>query len=133
MKQKKLLVFSLSLIFLTSSCTVNNEWKEVDRAIKTKLNEYPLPERITTGLSLTKISRNKNSVIYTYEFDETIYDFEAMREYFIYDELQKAISSDAKTNYFISFLKKKGMDIEYKYIGNTSLKSFDFKFRKGEY
>ena len=56
-----------------------------------------------------------------------------MREYFTYDEVQKTISSDAKTNYFISFLKKKGMDIEWKFIGNTSFKSFDLKFRKGEY
>lgn len=97
------------------------------------MKEYNLPETITLGTSLIKVERENNSVVYIFELDELIYDLNVAKQHYTYDMARNAVSVDAKTNYLMSFFKKKGMDIKWRMTGSISQENFEILIKNGEY
>lgn len=125
-----LLVFGLVLSF--QSCTTK-EQAEVDKAIEKERSRTSLPIDMGNGLTWMDIKREKNNFIYIYEVDEMVIPFEELIDGLDIEAIQDITAELADSDPFLSFIKRKGMNLIWRYVSSISEETFEVTLRQGEY
>lgn len=125
-----LVLFSLVLVF--QSCTTK-EQTEVDKAIEKERSRTSLPIDFGNGLTWMEIKREKNNFVYIYEVDEMAIPFEKFVDELNVEAMQDATAKLADSDPFLYFMKRKGMNLVWRYVSSISEETFEVTLRQGEY
>ena len=130
---KKIFFLSvLALVLGFQSCTTK-EQKEVDKAIEKERSRTSLPIDMGNGLTWMDIKREKNNFIYIYEVDEMVIPFEELIDELDIEDIQDITAELADSDPFLSFIKRKGMNLIWRYVSSISEETFEVTLRQGEY
>ena len=121
-----------SLVFALQSCTTK-EQAEVDKAIEKERSRTSLPIDLGNGLTWMDIKREKNNFVYIYEVDEMVIPFEKLVDGLDVEAMQDATAKLADSDPFLSFIKRRGMNLVYRYVSSISEETFEVTLRQGEY
>ena len=85
------------------------------------------------GLTWMDIKREKNNFIYIYEVDEMVIPFEELIDGLDIEAIQDITAELADSDPFLSFIKRKGMNLIWRYVSSISEETFEVTLRQGEY
>ena len=130
---KKIFFLSvLALVLGFQSCTTK-EQKEVDKVIEKELSKGSYPMDFGNGLTLIDIKREKNDFIYIYEVDELVISFEKLIDEMDIEAMQDCIVDFGDKDPLLCFVKRRGMNLIWRYISCISEETYEVKLKQGEW